>query len=329
MNRPRQATISPGAIALIALAILALVVLPAAMYKVDQAEQAVILQFGRPVGQPITTPGLKFKLPFVQEVRKFDKRILQWDDRPTEIPTLDREFIMVDSTARWRINDPLKFLQSVKTSTVANSRIGDAINASVRDNISNNALSEAVLSQQLTMSRELLDELEGNKTTDGEDLVINVKVGREAITRKILGEAREAVKKFGIELIDVRLKRLNYNQSVRPQVYQRMISERERIAAKFRSEGKKESDIIRGDVQKNVDIISSTAKRQAEEIRGAAEGMAAKIYNDAYGVDPEFYAFFRSMEAYGESVGDGSTLILKSDSDFFKYLRESVPAAKK
>gem|GEM_PF-4191284 len=213
----------------------------------------------------------------------------------------------------------------MKTIRVAESRIGDAIKSAVRDDISKNALKEAVLSEELTVSRELLEELEGSTSGDDgddSDLVISVKVGREAITRNILLKASKQVEEFGIELIDVRLKRLNYNPDVRPEVYGRMISERERIATMFRSEGKKDSDIIRGQVQKSVDIISSKAKREAEEIRGAAQGQATKIYNEAYGVDPEFYAFFRSMEAYGDAVGSGSTLILKSDSDFFKYLRE-------
>jgi len=325
----RQANLPPFPIIALILAILVLIfVLPAALFKVDEAEQAVILQFGKPVGKSITTPGLKFKMPFVQEVRRFDKRILEWDDPPTQIPTGDRQIITVNTAARWRISDPLKFLQAVKTIRVAESRIGDAIKSAVRDDISRNALKEAVLSQDLKVSQEELEELEGSTSGDDGDnkgLVISVKVGREAITRSILLKASEQVKEFGIELIDVRLKRLNYNPDVRPQVYERMVSERERIATMFRSEGKKQSDIIRGQVQKSVDIISSQAKREAEEIRGEAQGEATKIYNDAYGVDPEFYAFFRSMEAYGDAVGSGSTLILKSDSDFFKYLREISP----
>jgi len=324
----RQANLPPfGLVALIIAILAAVFVLPAVLFKVDEAEQAVILQFGKPVKSHVE-PGLKFKMPFIQEVRRFDQRILEWDDPPTQIPTGDSQLITVNTAARWRINDPLKFLQAVKTISVAESRIGDAIKSAVRDDISKNKLQEAVRSEELVVSRELLEELEGSTSgddDDGKDVVYPVDVGREAITRSILTKASGQVEQFGIELIDVRLKRLNYNPDVRPQIYQRMVSERERIATLFRSQGKKESVDIRGQVQKSVDIITSTAKRDADQIRGAAEGQATKIYNDAYGVDPEFYAFFRSMEAYGDAVGSGSTLILKSDSDFFKYLREISP----
>jgi len=324
VNQPVNFQVSRPLVIAAAVILLAIVILPSAAYKVDEAEQAVILQFGRPVGQAITTPGLKFKLPFIQEVRKFDKRIMQWDVAPTQIPTLDQEFIMLDSTARWRIVDPLTFLQSVQTINGAMSRIGDVINTSVRNNISANQLFEIVRSKSWDPDFTRLDEQEVEKIK----MTGKVNIGREEIIKSILEGARQSMDKFGVELIDVRIKRLNYVPSVREQIYEEMISDRLVIADSFRAEGKGRSDSIRGEVQRDVDIIISTAKRIAEVKRGEADGAATKIYNDAYAIDPEFYAFFRTMESYENMIGPGSTLMLDSSSDFFKYMKQIEPDKK-
>lgn len=306
------------------LAIVLLIVLNAATYVVDEAEQAIVVQLGAPVGDPIDEPGLKFKLPFVQEVRRFEKRTLAWDGDPNQIPTRGREFISIDTTARWRIVDPLEFLEALRDESGAQSRLDDVIDSVVRDTISATTLEEIVRSKSWDVS-----DAEAESVRIGEDVALTdpIEVGREGLTRKILEEASEPLARYGIELIDVRIKRLNYVESVQAQVFNRMISERQRIAAQYRSEGEGVSAEILGQTDKQLAEIRSEAERRAEVIRGEAEAEATAIFNEAYSSDPEFYSFYRTLESYRETIGENSTLLLSRDSEFFRYLDEIAPEA--
>jgi len=312
---------SPINVALVVLAAVVLLLVSGSFYVVQEGQQAVVLQFGRPVGKPITEAGLQFKLPFVQEVRRFEKRLLIWDGDPNQIPTAGREFIWVDSTARWRIVDPLKFLESVATEAGAQSRLDDIIDSVVRDLVSANPLVELVRSSTWTTPKgEVLEEASKEVV---EELKKEITLGREEITRAILAEVRKTTPQYGIEVVDVRIKRLNYVESVREKVYARMISERKRIAARFRSEGEGRSAEILGNMEKELREIRSTAYRKVQEVRGKGDATATKIYGDAYGRDKEFYAFSRSLEALKEGNSKNSVLVLTTDSDFYKYLKQA------
>jgi len=303
---------------------IALIVLFASAYTLDEAEQAIIVQFGAPVGDPVTEPGLHFRTPFIQEVRRFDKRLIAWDGDPNQIPTLGREFISVDTTARWRIVDPLLFLKSVRDETGAQSRLDDVIDSVVRDKISSLELVEIVRSKDWDVEDGEIDEIAGN-TENKEILKQEVKYGREELVRDILAEAQKVMPDYGIELRDVRIKRLNYIPSVQKQVFNRMISERQRVAERFRAEGQGQSAEILGQTKKEQAEIMSAAKEKQEVIRGNADAEATSIYNDAYKLDPDFYAFYRSLESYSATMGTNTTLILGTDSDYFRFLRESQP----
>jgi membrane protease subunit HflC len=297
--------------------------LMASTYALDEAEQAVVLQFGKPVGDPVTTPGLHFKVPFIQEVRRFDKRLLIWDGDPNQIPTSGREFISVDTTARWRIVDPRKFLESVTNEQGAQSRLDDVIDSSVRDKISATELTDIVRSADWSVTQEDLQREEVVAAESGDkELQQPVKVGRQTLTRQILESAQaEMRQQYGIELLDVRIKRLNYIQDVRRQVYDRMISERQRIAEKYRSEGQGEASRIEGETSRQLAEIRSQARREAEVIRGEADAEATRIYAEAYSADPEFYAFQRTLESYAKSLEGGTTLLLSPEGAYFRYLR--------
>ena len=294
-------------------------VLSSATYRLDQAEQAIIVQFGEPVGEVVTDPGLHFKLPFVQEVRRFDKRLLDWDGDVSQIPTLGREFVLVDTTARWRIADPLKFLRSVRDEYGARTRMDDIIDSVTRDIISGTNLEEIVRSADWKVDTEALAE-EG-ALAENVDLE-KPKKGREKLEQEILAAAARQMPELGIELMDVRIRRINYIDSVRRQVETRMISERQSIAERFRAEGQGRSSEILGEMERELRKIRSEAERQAAEIRGKADAEATKIYGEAYGADAEFYAFFRTLESY-RSLGDNSTLMLDADSEFFRYLQST------
>lgn len=295
--------------------------LSSTFYTLEEGQQAVILQFGRPVGQPVTDAGLHIKLPFIQDVRRFEKRLLIWDGDPNQIPTKGREFIWVDTTARWRIADAKKFLESVATEAGAQSRLNDIIDSVVRDQVSASELVELVRSASWEVPPgEILEEV---PTEQQEELKKQIARGREEITRTILLEARKIIPQYGIELVDVRIKRLNYVESVQEKVYVRMISERKRIAAQFRSEGEGRSAEILGTMEKELRQIRSNAYRQVQEIRGKGDSVATRIYGDAYGADPEFYAFSRTLEAYKEGQNKNSVLILTTDSDYYRYLKEA------
>lgn len=300
------------------LAAIAFLVVKPAVFVVDQAEQAIVVQFGQPVGEVIADPGLHWKLPFVQDVRRFDKRILPWDGDVSQVPTLGREFILVDATARWRITDPLKFMQSVRDETGARTRLDDIIDSAVRDIISGTDLEEIVRSADWAVDAKALGE-EG--VTPEVDLT-KPKKGREKLEQEILAAAAKQTPELGIKLEDVRLKRINYIDSVRAQVENRMVSERQSIAERFRSEGQGRSQEILGEMQRELRTIRSEAERQAAEIRGKADAEATRIYGEAYGADPEFYAFLRTLESY-QAMGANTTLVLGADSEFFKYLEST------
>jgi len=306
--------------------VLAIVIaLSGAFYTLEEGEQAVIVQFGRPVGAPVTEAGLHLKIPVIQEVRRFEKRLLIWDGDPNQIPTKGREFIWVDTTARWRIADAKKFLESVATEAGARSRLNDIIDSVVRDQVSGSELVELVRSASWVVPEgEILKEIPAEVREELKKVVIR---GREELTRTVLAEARKVIPQYGIELVDVRIKRLNYVESVRKKVYARMISERKRIAAQFRSEGEGRSAEILGTMEKELRQIRSTAYRQVQEIRGKADAEATQVYGAAYGGDPEFYAFSRTLEAYKEEQNKNSVVILTTDSDYYRYLKQSGRAA--
>jgi membrane protease subunit HflC len=303
-----------------AIALLGLIVLRDATFVIDQSEQAILVQFGEPIGEPINEPGLHFKTPFVQEVRRFDKRLLAWDGDVSQIPTLGREFVIVDTTARWRIADPLQFMRSVRDESGARTRLDDIIDSVARDIVSGTNLEEIVRSRDWQVDSEDVEAEEGVVRADV--ALDKPKKGRERLEQEMLAAASRLMPELGIELVDVRIKRINYIDSVRRQVETRMIAERQSIAERFRSEGQGKSQEILGDMERQLRTIRSEAERQAAEIRGRADAEATRIYGEAYGADPEFYAFFRTLESY-RNLGDNSTLMLDSESDFFRYLQST------
>lgn len=301
------------------IAVLLLIAANTVFFTLDQTQQAIIVQFGEPIGDVITEPGLKIKAPW-QQVRFFDKRLLVWDGDVTQIPTLGREFILVDTTARWRILDPLQFLRSVRDETGARTRLDDIIDSVVRDMVSSTELEEIIRSRDWEVD---VEELEDPALADRSDVDLSQspKLGRELLEEEILDRARRLMPELGIELDDVRIKRVNYIESVRQQVESRMIAERQSIAARFRSEGQGRSQEILGEMARELRTIRSEAAREAEEIRGRADAEATRIYGEAFGADPEFYSFFRTLESY-RVLGENSTLMLRADSDFFRYLED-------
>ena len=283
-------------------------------YILTEGKQAVITQFGAPVGQPVTEAGLKLKTPFIQHIRLFEKRIMIWDGDPNQIPTNDKTFIYMDNTARWRISDALQFLQAVGTETRAQSLLDDIINGTVRDLVNKNNLIEIIRSSD--WSREYVA-----TTTSSRDMIQPPEKGRDKISEMVLVQASLITPKYGIVLEDVMFKRVNYIDSVREKVYSRMISERKRIAAEKRSMGEGRKAEILGKVDRELKEITSGAKREATEIRGTADAEATKLYGAAYSKHPEFYSFQRSLESYQDIINTNTTLILSPNSDLFKYLQ--------
>jgi modulator of FtsH protease HflC len=295
-----------------------LIAISDAAYIIDQSQQGIIVQFGQPVGEVVDRPGLHWKRPFVQEVRRYDKRLLAWDGDVSQIPTLGREFIIVDTTARWRIADPLQFLRSVRDEAGARTRLDDIIDSVARDIVSGTDLEEIVRSRDWTVD---VAAIEDAVVREDVDLDRPTK-GREQLEKDMLAAASRLMPELGIELVDVRIKRINYIDSVRRQVETRMISERQSIAERFRSEGQGRSQEILGQMERELRTIRSEAERQAAEIRGKADGEATRIYGEAYGADPEFYAFFRTLESY-RVMGANTTLMIDSQSEFFRYLEST------
>ena len=302
---------------LIPLAIIAIIIYGAA-YTVDETEQVVITQFGRIVGDPKTDPGLKFKIPFIQKANYFNKNLLEWDGDPGQIPTLDKTFIWVDTFARWKIVDPIKFFQTVNNRFAAVGKLNDIIDPAVRNFITSHHLIEAVRKS----NRELDTAEVGIEESDRKTRVIyNIAIGRQKITQGILEQAQPKLTPFGIELVDVKIKRINYVEEVRKSVYGRMIAERNQIAEKFRSEGKGEAQNILGEKERDLQEIESEAFKRAQKIKGNADAEATIIYADAYGRDPEFYSFVQTLDIYREALDKNSSLILTTDSEFLKYLK--------
>jgi len=288
-----------------------------AVYVVDETEQVVVTRFGEAIGKPKTDPGLYFKLPIIDKANYFRKNLLEWDGDPGQIPTLDKTFIEVDTFARWKIVDPLKFFETVNNEYAALGRLDDIIDAAVRNFITSYPLIETV-----RMTNRELDTFEAGVDEVKEISPLGeVKTGRAKITKGIMQQAQPKLAKFGIELVDVKIKTLNYVEEVQKSVYARMIAERKQIAEKFRSEGKGEARKIEGDKEREMKRITSEAYRTAQEIKGKADAEATRIYAEAYGRDPDFYSFTNTLDIYRETLDKDSTLVLSTDSEFFKYMK--------
>jgi len=305
-------------ITLVIIVIVALIVIGNALFTVDETDQVVITQFGRPVGDAITSAGLHFKTPFIQKANSFKKNLLEWDGDPGQIPTLDKTYIWVDTFARWKIVDPLKFFETVNNETFALKKLNDIIDPATRNFVTSHHLIEVVRNTNRDMD---ISEAGVMDETLREVVVKKIKMGRAEIARGIMKQASPKLAQFGIELVDMRFKRINYIEDVRKSVYGRMIAERKQIAEKFRSEGKGESMKIAGDMEKELKRITSGAYRTAQEIKGKSDAEATRIYASAYNKDPEFYSFVKTMEIYKDSLDKDTWLMLSTNSDFFKYLK--------
>ena len=284
-----------------------------ATYTVSETEQVIITQFGEPVGDPVTSPGLHFKVPFVQRINVFDNRFLEWDGNPNQVPTRDRRFILVDTYARWRITDPLLFFQRLRDERGAQSRLDDILDGETRNAVAQHNLIELVRSTNRNAEDVQIE-------SEEEEVILEaLELGRQAIQTEILETAAGRTSDLGIELLDLRLKRINYVTEVQQDVFARMIAERQRVAEEFRSEGQGEAARIDGERELELAIIQSEAYRIAEELRGEADATATAVYAEAYNRDPDFYAFTKSMETYEQTM-DGETLfILGTDSEFMRF----------
>jgi len=292
-----------------------------ALYIVDETQQTVITQFGEPIGDPIIEAGLHVKMPFIQQANYFERRLLQWDGNPNQIPTKDKRYIWVDTTARWRIEDPLKFLQSVTNERGAHARLDDIVDSATRDYLTNHNLVEAVRnSNRIIETKSLLEE---DEIKASDEALETIKVGRDAITRGILKRASKIVPQYGIELVDVRIKRINYVREVRNKVYERMTSERKRAAERYRSEGQGKKREIEGQMAKELEEIRSEAYKKAEIIKGTADAEAIAIYADAYNRDPEFYSFIKTLDTYKNTIDSDTTLIFSPDNEYLEYFNTS------
>ena len=308
-------------ILLIVLALAALV-LAASLYTVNEIEQVIITQFGKPVGEPVTTAGLKMKVPFIQEVNSIDKRILEWDGSPSDMPTKDKLYISVDLFARWRIVDPLQYFLRLRDERSAQSRLDDILGSETRNAVAKHELIEIIRTTKDRVPLQDATLADPNNIAVG--TLVPIRKGRQQVEADIMEAAAPKVRVFGIELLDIRFKRINYNASVQPKIYDRMISERRQIAERFRSEGNGEAARILGNRERDLNRIQSEAYRRVEEIRGEADAKAAAIYAAAYNRSPEavqFYEFIRTMDAYRSIIADNTTLILSTDSDLFKFLQ--------
>jgi membrane protease subunit HflC len=297
------------------------------IYVVTEVQQVIITQFGKPVGDPVTTAGLKLKIPFIQEVNPIDSRVLEWDGRPSDMPTKDKLYISVDLFARWRITDPLQYFLRMRDERSALSRLDDILGSETRNAVAKHELIEIIRTtkDRVPLRDTLLGEADQNKDMG---LLVPIQKGRKRVEQEIFAAAAEKVLVFGIELLDIRFKRINYNESVRPKIYDRMISERRQIAERFLSEGNGEAARIRGNRVRELNRIQSEAYREVEEIRGMADAKAAEVYSAAYSQSPasiEFYEFTRTMQSYESILSDESTLVLSTNSDLFKFLTGMSP----
>jgi len=304
-------------------------ILMGSIYTVSEVEQVIITQFGKPVGLPVTEAGLKMKMPFIQVVNPIDKRVLEWDGNPSDMPTKDKLYISVDLFARWRIVDPLQYFLRLRDERSAQSRLDDILGSETRNAVAKHELIEIIRTtkDRIPLRDTLLTEAE--KELDM-GLLVPIQKGRKLVELEIFTAAKEKVRVFGIELLDIRFKRINYNESVRPKIYDRMISERRQIAERFLSEGNGEAARIRGNRVRDLNKIQSEAYREVEEIRGVADAKATEIYASAYNKNPEsveFYEFTRTMESYKSIIAEDTTLILSTNNDLFKFLKGMKPYA--
>jgi membrane protease subunit HflC len=304
-------------IALIILAIAAIIVIAQSAYIVNETEQVVITQFGKPIGEATTKPGLNFKMPFVQKTNYFEKRYMEWDGDPNQIPTKDKKFIFVDTYARWQITDPLQFFKRLTNERGAHSRLDDIIDGETRDYIATHNLEEIVR----TSNRVPIQSGSGGEEVG--DTLVDIEVGRDKIQKMILESANKRVSDLGISVLDIRIKRLIYVEDVRTQVYERMKSERYRIADKFRAEGQGEASKINGEKERDLKTIQSAAFRQAEEIMGRADARATSVYAGAYNQSAssrDLYSFVKSMETLEQTFDTTTTVIISTNSELYKYL---------
>jgi membrane protease subunit HflC len=305
---------SKGLLVLVAVILIAVF---SSAYVVDETEQVVITQFGKAVGEPKTTPGLYFKIPMIQQANTFPKNLQAWDGDKGEVPTLDKTFILVDTFARWKIVDPLKFFQTVNNMAGAISRLDDIIDSAVRNFVTSYPLIETV-----RMTNRELDVAEvGVDMVKDTSPLGEVKFGRSNITKGILEQAQPKLREFGIELVDVKFKMLNYVDEVQKTVYGRMTAERKQIAEKFRSEGKGEARKIEGDMEKDLKEIESGAYRTAQELSGKADAEATLIYARALGKDPEFYSFIQTLDIYKDTMDKSTSLVLSTDSELLRFFK--------
>lgn len=290
------------------------IVLYSSSYIVDETQQVIITQFGDPVGDAITEPGLHFKTPFIQQANFFDRRFLEWDGDANQVPTRDKRFIWVDSYARWRISEPLRFFQRVRDELGAQSRLDDILDGETRNAVARHDLVEVVRSTNRQPDASLLDSEEETAVLE------TVERGRQEVIAAVLETARARTSDLGIELIDFQIKRINYVEEVRRDVFLRMIAERNRVAERYRSEGEGEAARIRGERERDLSRIQSEAYRTAQELQGAADAEATRTYAEAYNRDASFYAFMKSLETLVETADSNSTLILSTDADLLEYL---------
>ncbi len=314
-------------IAVLVILVVVVVLGASALYTVSEVEQAIITQFGKPVGKPVTTAGLKLKIPFVQHVNLIDRRILEWDGNPSDMPTKDKLYISVDLFARWRITEPLQYFLRLRDERSAQSRLNDILGSETRNAVAKHELIEIIRTtkDRVPLRDTLLTEAEREQDIGA---LVPIQKGRKLVEQEIFAAAAQKVRVFGIELLDIRFKRINYNESVRPKIYDRMISERRQIAERFLSEGKGEAARIRGNRVRDLNKIQSEAYRQVEEIRGVADAKATEIYARAYNQSPqavEFYEFTRTMQSYKTVISENTTLVLSTDSELFKFLKGMNP----
>jgi membrane protease subunit HflC len=300
------------------------------IYTVSEVEQVIMTQFGKPVGAPVTSAGLKVKVPFIQDVNPIDKRVLEWDGSPSDMPTKDKLYISVDLFARWRITDPLQYFLRLRDERSAQSRLDDILGSETRNAVAKHELIEIIrTTKDRVPLRDTLLTDEERKLDMG--ALVPIHKGRKLVEKEIFAAAAQKVRVFGIELLDIRFKRINYNKSVRPKIYERMISERRQIAERFLSEGNGEAARIRGNRVRDLNKIQSEAYRKVEEIRGAADAKATEIYAKAYNQSREavaFYEFTRTMQSYKSVISSNTTLVLSTKSDLFKFLKGMTPGAR-
>ncbi len=305
-------------ILVIVVALAVLIILTDALYIVSETNQVIITQFGEPIGNAVTSPGLHIKAPFIQKANSFEKRWLEWDGDPNQIPTKDKKYIWVDTYARWRISDPLVFFQRVRDERGAYSRMDDIVDGETRNAIANFDLIEIV-----RVSNREFEMTEEASVLESREAVQKIKTGREKIANIILETSAKITPEIGVEITDVKIKRINYVDDVQMKVFDRMIAERQRIAARYRSEGDGKSAEIRGQKERELKRIQSEAYKTAQEIKGKADAESTKIYASAYNLDPEFYQFMKTLEIYRTIMDKDTWLLLSTDAEFLKYLKST------